>query len=312
MCPQALGMGTYAHQAWHQATATTGRKVVLAAAALCIANELYRYVSIAIQRSLLTLRDVASYNTPQQPHQDPQKPWVTLFCHGLKATGEQGNEYKKQLSIPHGFETFDFPYASTDLKSFAGLTAMSNCSLGQTHDINQLRTKITVHADTNIIMHGISAGAATALTTVAFDRPAQVRALILESPFDDVKSVVAGIASYASFIPGVTTLGNIAASLIFPHYSTGNLRPIDLVIDIPDHVPVLFICSDKDRLVPAWSTKRLYTALKEYRTHRGIDNVYLVEMQQGKHGQLLQENQKEYQHAVHAFYKKVGLSQSIA
>ncbi|MFI5332816.1 MAG: hypothetical protein ACHQVS_01815 [Candidatus Babeliales bacterium] len=301
-CQQTIGMADYAQRAWREMTATNERKVLTALAALCLGNELYRYVCITLQKNVLAMLLNQQNRTPHK-----RKPTITLFGHGLKATQEQGNEYKNILNREEHFEVFNFPYAGADVRKLSDLITMSKCSLAQESDIKTWRKQINKHTNKNINIFAISTAASAALCAVAIDRPTNVQSIIVESPFDDVKSVVAGIASYASLIPGVTTLGNIAASLIFPRYSTGNLRPIDVVTYIPDEIPVLFICSRQDRLVPAWSTKRLYTTLKEHRAQRGIHNVYLREANQGKHGEILKHNQEWYQAAVNGAYKKAHI-----
>lgn len=297
---QASGMGYYVQYAWNQATATTNRTIATILAASYLGYEVYRYASLAFKRSLL--KHAHAFDAAV----DKDKPCATLFAHGLKATREQGHEYDRLLKINHAVHTFDFHDACVDVD----INALRQCGLAQEHDVDQLKSQIDAHADKNLILFGLSRGASTAIATVGMHKPKNVKGLILESPFDDMRCVVAHMASYVSWIPGVSAVGNLAASFIFPNYSTCALRPIDLVTYIPDDIPVLFICSEQDRLVPAASTKRLYFKLKEHRAKRTIKNVYLMEAETGAHAKIVQCHQEHYQQAVYAFHEKVGLPAS--
>jgi pimeloyl-ACP methyl ester carboxylesterase len=313
---QTSGMGIYAQpyfayprllawqatkglgSAWNQATATRGRTIATLLAASYLGYELYRFASLALKRS--SLEHARAFDA----RVDTDKPCATLFAHGLSATGEQARDYDRLLKINHAVHTFNFADAGKEIST------MRQCGLAQEHDVQQLKEQIDVHADKNLILFGLSRGASTAIATVGMHKPKNVKGLIVESPFDDMRCVVAHLASYASWIPGVSAIGNLAASFIFPNYSTCALRPIDLVTYIPDDIPVLFICSEQDQLVSAASTKRLYNKLKAHRVQRGINNVYLIEAEYGAHAKIAIHNQERYQQAVHAFHKKAGLPAS--
>jgi fermentation-respiration switch protein FrsA (DUF1100 family) len=193
---------------------------------------------------------------------------------------------------------------------FVDVHNVRQAGLAQEQDIRQLKAQIDAKKDKNIVLLALSRGASTTISTMGTYRPQNVRAIIVESPFDDVRSVVSNQVSYARYIPGVTALGNLAAGIAFPHYSSCDLRPIDLVTNIPDRVPVLFICSKGDKLIPTWSSERLYEKLKNHRLKRGINNVYLLKTERGAHAHILNDNQEAYQGAVHAFYKASDLPES--
>ena len=118
--------------------------------------------------------------------------------------------YRQSLGINENqFHAFNFVDAGSRI------TNVRQCGLAQEKDIKQLQEQIDAQKNKNLILLGLSRGASTAITTVGTHKPKNVKALIVESPFDDIKSIVANIVSYARWIPGVTTVGNITASLFF-------------------------------------------------------------------------------------------------
>lgn len=300
---QALGMAAYAQQAWREATATRKRTVASIIAASYLGYEIYRFMSLSIKKRLLANAQ-KSYAPGSQEHKQDQedpKPFATLFAHGLGGSRSCGHIYHHYLKMNHDFHSFNFVDAGHQIAQ------ARKCGLAQQHDMQQLKAQIDAHSDKNLVLLGLSRGASTVLSTVGAYKPKNVKAIIVESPFDNVRSIVSHKASYASWIPGITSLGNLGASFAFPNYSTCALSPIDYVTYIPDEIPVLFICSKEDSLIPTWSTKRLYNKLKNSRTTRGIDNVYLMETEHGHHANILGSHEHQYRQAVHAFYKKAGL-----
>lgn len=303
---QALGMSAYAQHAWREATATRKRTVASIIAASYLGYEIYRFMSLSIKKRLLANAQKSLAPSSQEHKQDQEdpKPLATLFAHGLGGSHACGNSYDRYLKMNHEFHTFNFVDAGYQIAN------TRKCGLAQEHDMKQLKAHIDSHSDKNLILLGLSRGASTVISAVGAYKPKNVKAIIVESPFDNVRSIVSHKASYASWIPCVTSLGNIGASFAFPNYSTCALSPIDYVTYIPDEIPVLFICSKQDSLIPTWSTKRLYNKLKSSRTPRGIDNVYLTETEYGHHANILGSNEHQYRRAVHAFYKKAGLPES--
>ena len=164
---------------------------------------------------------------------------------------------------------------------------------------------------------GISRGASLALH-MALD--SDIGAVIAESPFDCVKSVINQIiydfplplVGYAAYLPLVTSIGHLITPWIHGQYRIFGKQPIDIVQDIAPDKPILLICSKQDSLIPWQSTWRLYKRLHQ----TGRDHVYILILERGRHGELIQyfyENGKEqfwahgdYKKVVHAFLKKYG------
>jgi hypothetical protein len=157
------------------------------------------------------------------------------------------------------------------------------------------------------VLVGVSRGASTSVNFMGMYNPTQVAALVLESPFDCVESIITHLLhnSKCSWIPGFKKHGLRMMQFIFCKYKPNGIRPIDSVSQIKADLPILLICSPEDTLVPIWSSINLYHALKE----SGHENTYLLILPEGKHAQLI-NNKKSgtlYQCVTHAFYKKFGL-----
>jgi hypothetical protein len=81
-------------------------------------------------------------------------------------------------------------------------------------------------------------------------------------------------------------------------------HPIDNVTNIRPDLPILFICTESDAIVPYNSTVNLYKKLCK----SGHKHVYLLKFKTGKHGKLLwTENGVTFRDVVHAFYAKYQL-----
>lgn len=246
--------------------------------------------------------------------QSAQKPTVTLFSHGILDTAKQvfeytGTEKGSRAIITAPYRTFNFP----DACSLYGIKLCKfwNCSFGQAQDVKALalaHEKITKQfQDHNHILMGMSRGASVILSYVALHQPKNVKALVLESPFDTVPAVLDAAADHVPDLIKCQTTRALAYAVlenIARKYERGALQPIDLVDRLPSDLPILLICSDEDKLVPAQRTSNIYRKLKS----KGHNDVYLLRLSKGKHSKLLHDSDGlKYASVVHAFYKKYDL-----
>lgn len=246
--------------------------------------------------------------------QSAQTPTVTLFAHGILDTGKQifkymGKQGEPNIIITPPCATFNF----SDACDFYGIKLCKfwNCSFGQDNDIKAFdsayKKTITRLAQHNLIFVGMSRGASVILSYVALYQPENIRALVLESPFDTVQSSLdAAVKQVPALINCKTTRAMAAFILrnIARKYEPSALQPIDLVDRLPIDLPILLICSDEDKLVPVESTCNLYRKLKR----TGHQHVYLLRLSKGKHSKLLHDSDGlRYALVVHAFYKKYAL-----
>jgi pimeloyl-ACP methyl ester carboxylesterase len=237
-----------------------------------------------------------------------------FFSHGLADTHKQAFNYvkapenaQKPYIIDGPLITFDYPDATT---SFMRVNR-TKTSLAQENEIKCLTNVFDQQVNAaNAILIGVSRGASALVTFMALNNPDCVKAIILESPFDCVENVVAGLLHQKglSWIPGSKVAGMALIKVIFAKYKESGIRPIDQIAKIKKDIPILIICSAKDNLVPTWSSINVYLALKE----AGNANVHLLILPQGNHAKLITHDQygTRYQNVTHAFYQKYNLPHS--
>lgn len=246
-----------------------------------------------------------------------------LFSHGLADTHRHAERYLKTISysplitieqpwhtIPFPTFTFDYPDARSGCKK---IPKWRKTSLAQENEIDTLlkvfeKIEIYLHnqhgKNYKIVLYGVSRGASALLVFAALypEKMKHVAALILESPFDSIGTIIDEIRN--RFPLNGTISHNQAQTiteLIFRKYSRSFPTPISLVELVPKNLPILIICSLKDRLVPAYSSQRLGEALR----NSGNRHVEIVSLMNGGHGSLLfSDDGILYQDAVEQFYKK--------
>lgn len=270
-----------------------------------------------MKKTLLFL--VLSITSPLTPMAQPVRP-LYLFSHGIADSGRQAYLYAYDKSeaddhkIPlfHNYwiinnkhddpiVTFDFPDSTTAFWRVNGFLS----SLAQKNEVVTLKRAAQECQTMPIVGIGVSRGAATLLNYTALYNPPTLKALVLESPYDHINSVVQN-ALYKVGLNGYGThyIGQLLFKLLFWRYSLQGPHPIDTVEKIDPNLPILLICSKEDQLVPYTSTITLYNKLKE----NGHHAVHLLVLDHGKHAKLMDaQDAALYQNVVHAFYKQYNL-----
>jgi alpha-beta hydrolase superfamily lysophospholipase len=231
-----------------------------------------------------------------------------VFAHGLGGNSLQADYYKNHRMFSSSYTTFSFPDAAD------GHFNARESSLGQDNEVECLHTICEKTKETkasNLILYGVSRGASTIINYMGKHNPSYVKALILESPFDCVENVV-----HSTIKPiGLGWLPSSAhhgfAETFYGKYKRDGMHPIDMITKITNKdLPILFICSKKDDLVPCSSTQALYYKCKEL----GFTNAYILVLKSGQHAHFLENSKSHdiYQNTVHAFYKKFKLPYTTA
>jgi pimeloyl-ACP methyl ester carboxylesterase len=230
-----------------------------------------------------------------------------LFSHGLADTHKQAHQYLKSDKKPEKpyildapLVTFDYPDA-TD--SFLRVNR-TQTSLGQENEIQRLARAFSANPakSEHTIVVGVSRGASTILNFMALYNPETVKAIILESPFDCAENVVKSLInnSRISWLPGAQKCAVGLIGFVFSKYKASGIHPIDHLHKIKTNIPILVVCSAKDKLVPPWSSINVYLGLKK----SGNRTVHLLILPEGNHAKLITDPiiGKHYQNVAHAFY----------
>ncbi len=178
-------------------------------------------------------------------------------------------------------------------------------NLGQTKDLAEHKKRFesahATHPDAGIILYGVSRGALTTFNAYATEQYKGVKAVVLEgcpSAISEVIQVSKGFAAH--------WLYEQCANYFCAHDPKG-ISALACVDNFPKQTPVLFITSKKDKVVPASCTVGLAQKL----ANSGHEHVYCLVLEECSHIGYCwddQDDAKNYQNVVHAFYKKSDIA----
>ena len=244
-----------------------------------------------------------------------------LFSHGLFNTGEkQAHRYVKTYKI--GDKTYhneryiiDAPLTFFNYPDavLTGIINPKKANIAQDNDVAHLKLEVEKTIKNNqeekLVLVSVSRGASTALNFVALhDNPA-VKALIVESPFDSMATVVDYICKQLHLEWLSHDFCQSLLENIFWQYKRDGMCPIDLVSGIRKELPILIVCSKEDFQVPWHSSEKLYQKLKK----SGHDNVHLLVVPKGVHAWIIKGKSGDvYQTGAHAFFAKYDLPHDTA
>jgi predicted esterase len=270
------------------------------------------YALFKLLTSAMTKPTLVSYESPKKDSEDIN---YYLFAHGLAETHKQALWYTKSFTRhPFIMDGFLFTYNYPDATDYFWRVNWMYTSLGQYNEIMYLRESYeqTIshlqkmgEPSKKLILFGVSRGAATVLNFVGRYKPKQVKALILEAPFDSTRSLSNNILSYIGLHENnvLQTIGHYGVSAAFWQHRVGGEQVKDCLAGIPKELPMLLICSKKDKVVPWQSTYNLYKILRE----NGHSSVHIFMAQEGGHTRIIHNGDgKNYQCVTHAFYKRYG------
>ncbi|MGB8367169.1 MAG: prolyl oligopeptidase family serine peptidase [Candidatus Babeliales bacterium] len=233
-----------------------------------------------------------------------------LFSHGFASNEWEKYKYIKGCKI--GVNCLHC--TSEQVTSFSypdvimlGVPNFLKANIAQENDIACLKSEVEKIIQNNqeeeLVIFGISRGASTALNYMALYDNAFVKALIVESPFDSMATIIDNKRKQFGFKFLSNDFCQRILENIFRQYKRDGIQPIDLVSKIRKNLPILIICSKKDSLVPCHSTINLYKKLKK----SGHNKVYLLQVEKGIHGLIIYGKSRDvYQKGMHAFLAKCG------
>ncbi len=242
-----------------------------------------------------------------------------IFSHGLFNNHRQAFKYlktythKKKIIVNDRFiidgpcALFDYPDATRSLLRIKP----GKSALGQDADIARLKEvydAVCADAQKNgndnfvIIFVGPSRGAATIINFVALHKPDHVGALILESPYDSMTTIIDHIRHNVGYVVSHDAMQKLF-EIFFRKYTRFGIAPIDVIDRIDHTIPILILCSEQDQRVPATSSFALYEKLQQ----TGHPHTHIIVLNYGKHDNLYTGPEgKWYAAAVHAFYAQYG------
>ena len=182
--------------------------------------------------------------------------------------------------------------------------------LAQNADITEHQKRydlcIKEYPESDLILYGVSRGAATTFNACASNQydPQKIRLVVLEACFDSVTDAVHNSPLFLKW----KALEKVFLKTMMTHtqFKQQGIAPINLVDKFPENVPVVFITSERDCIVPLASVQRVVDALKQ----RGKNPIYMLVLKHSSHPKYMMDNKEDtenYRDCMHALYKSLNL-----
>jgi predicted esterase len=246
----------------------------------------------------------------------PDQP-LTIFCHGIVDNEHQAKNYPfldqvqtdalqfsdveldASWSLSGLISRISSRSGRSPLKPYGKQVNRDQMFMGQTKDIETLTSKVQKHSGKPIVLYGASRGASTIVSYLGqAEKTDTIRAVILESPAADMLDAVSNFSAKLG-VPLPTSLFR----WIFYRYPEKPYTPLSAINDITcRELPIFILYTREDTTVHPAQAWVLYKAFKE----KGFNNVYIHEIQKGRHCHLHLEQDFEtsYCAPVKAFYNR--------
>lgn len=217
------------------------------------------------------------------PHAHGKTDVIYIFAHGLGATQEQALPFctDSEWVIHTPLVLFNFPDALGNDVTYKH----DKVNLGQELDMERLRwvyeKTVEQYPDCSIVLCGVSRGAATVINFVASHKPAAVKAIVLESPFDTFENVANHLLKrfHVGWIPFSKSICLRLIRKYFPLLDVNGICPAKTIGQIPRNISILLMHSRRDKTIPVHSSRSLYKAL----VNAGHPQAYFLESASGEH-----------------------------
>lgn len=242
-----------------------------------------------------------------------------IFVHGLDGSKYQGFRYCYAYTNKDGVLKYNPHWIMQEPYAIFNFSEVLNhnykeVDLGQEKDMDRLhqaylktRELLPNH---DVVLVGVSRGAATIINYVATYQPSHIRALVLESPFDHINSIITYLTRKwrLQWIPHIHKLSTYIFKKRFPALNLEGPVPQQTIEKLPLDLPVLLIHSHKDELIPVECSRALYVRL----CNLGHKKAHFIELSEGKHAQLLGHDEADlYHRTVHSFFKRYQLPYAL-
>ena len=104
-------------------------------------------------------------------------------------------------------------------------------------------------------------GAATVLMCSDLDLPSNVKAIIADCPYDNIKNIIKLFIKKMKLFPNILYPFVYLGALIYGNFKLNESSPIEAVAN--SKIPILLIHGENDTLVPCYMSKNIYNANKE-------------------------------------------------
>lgn len=228
----------------------------------------------------ITSYDKEKLHAVYLPSHDKKTDKLAIVMHGYRSKA------RDMVIIARMYSDLGFKVMLIDMRGH-GLSEGKFTTMGyyEAYDLKKWIHYITrIHGSkTQILLHGVSMGAATALLVTKFRESRHVKAMVLDSCFTNFKDSLKLSTKHKIlrlFIPGVSLL-----SRIFLKFYLMDINPLKQAKAIS--IPTLFVYGTNDKLITRKMTDTLFEALKN-------DHKDLLIIEDAKHAKGFEVNKARY------------------
>jgi len=187
-------------------------------------------------------------------------------------------------------------------------TCNNNINTNSTVIMNNISSNVTGNGINGkdkkkpLILYGSSRGASTIITWYSTNKDnRQVTGLIDAIVLEGCPTSIDDIYEYE---PNWVNFCRKLLLSSFTQYSNTGVKPIDCVLDLPTDIPIYFIASVKDEVVPYECTEKMVKLLRDH----NYTNVRLITLKEAPHSGYMTHNSEDrlaYYSALQELYKYV-------
>lgn len=225
------------------------------------------------------------------PSHDKKTDKLALVMHGYRSKG------RDMVIIAKMYSDLGFKVLLLDMRGH-GLSEGKFTSMGyyESYDLKKWLHYITRNHGSNvqILLHGVSMGASTALMVTKFRESRKVKAMVLDSCFTNFRDSLKLSTNHKIlrlFLPGVSLM-----SRFFLKFFLKDINPHKEIQTVT--IPTLFIYGTKDKVVTQEMTDKLYEDIK-------TDTKDLLIVQDARHAKAFELEKYEYISRVISLSNKV-------
>lgn len=187
-------------------------------------------------------------------------------------------------------------------------------NLGQERDIAQHKKRVaeaeSIYGSAPKILTGISRGAFTTCTAVVHNTYTNVRLVMLEGCGDTLANVIDNSFWWVQ-TKRMRQFLYKKITAIFTEYKLDGISPAQVAEQFPHHIPVAFISSRRDSVVPYTTTKNLVEKFKA----AGHPQIYFLTLEHSSHAGYMMDNaqdREKYQLFTKALYHTLDIQPELA
>ncbi len=238
---------------------------------------------------------------------------IFSFFNPIKVTAAVVTSYQNQAN---GIQISDTPSLKEKTIAYHSIN-LSEYSLGQSSDMESHYDKYKhwlaltgEDKKDGLILWGVSRGTAAtfcALTNPEYkDQYKNIKLVVLEGAVDSISNVIGKRFGRAAPL-AAQTLNFFHQHKIIKYDNENGPTPLNTVHNFPENIPVVFITSKIDTIVPPENTRHIAWELAKQKKN----DIFLLELNSSTHPNYMFDNKEDhdrYEQFIHAIYERYQLA----